>query len=69
MVVDNCNIRRTHFRPTEDDPPLIVNADGMQSGTLSFQGLQSIAGRNQKIGEIFGGMQSRKLTGSNSRDL
>lgn len=38
----------------------------MPFGTLSFQGLQPIAGRNQKIGEIFGGMQSRKLTGGNS---
>ena len=38
----------------------------MPSCTLSFQGLESIAGRNQKVGEIFGGMQSRKLTGGNS---
>ena len=66
MVVSYRHIRRPLFRPTEDDSPLIINADGMPFGTLSFQGLQSIAGRNQKIGEIFGGMQSRKLTGGNS---
>ena len=41
----------------------------MPPGTLAFQGLESIAGRDHKITDGFSRMKGRQFAGGNSRDL
>lgn len=54
MVVHDGHLGGAVLRPSEDDPPLLVDADRMEAGQLAFQGLQAVAGRHGQIGELPG---------------
>ena len=38
--------------PLKYDPPLVVDANGIPSFSVAFEGLQPVAGRNRQIGEV-----------------
>jgi hypothetical protein len=44
MVVGDLHLVGVLSFPTEDDPPLFVDTDGMESGKLAFQKLQAVRG-------------------------
>ncbi len=52
MVIYNAHFRGADWRPSKDNPPLIVNADGMIARAISMKCLQSISGRNRHIMEL-----------------
>jgi hypothetical protein len=37
------------FVPSEDDPPLVIDADGMRARQISLRGFEPVSGRNCKI--------------------
>src|SRR5690242_2868009 len=49
VIVDNFDIAWPSFRPLETDAPLIVYADRMLPGEITFEGLKSIPGRDPKV--------------------
>ena len=51
MVVGDLNIVSVLPFPSEDDAPLFVDTDGMESGQLTFQKLQVVAWRLAKVFE------------------
>ena len=44
MVIDNFDIFRTCIRPSKTNPPLIVYADTVLTGTIVLKRLKMIAG-------------------------
>ena len=68
MVVTDLDLGGINSLPMETDPPLVVNPDGMPSGSVSPEGLQSVARRNPQIGELSRGIKLNQLTKRNSRD-
>lgn len=51
MVVGDLNMVSVLPFPSEDDAPLFVDTDGMESGELAFQKLQVVAWRLAKVFE------------------
>ena len=51
MVVGDLNIVSVLPFPSEDDAPLVVYTDGMESGELAFQKFQMVAWRLTKVFE------------------
>jgi hypothetical protein len=51
MIVGDLHVVGVLAFPLEDDAPLFVDADGMESGEIAFQKLQVIAGRLAKVFE------------------
>lgn len=51
VVVNDGNPLRAGFSPSENDPPLIVNANGMISRQAPSEGLQTVTWRNGQVGE------------------
>ena len=51
MVVGDFNIVSVLPFPSEDDAPLFVYTDGMESGELAFQKFQMVAWRLTKVFE------------------
>jgi hypothetical protein len=49
MIVGDSYIAVVLTFPLEDDAPLFVDADGMESGELALKKLQVIAGRMAKV--------------------
>ena len=49
MIVADVHIGGTRVGPAKDDPPLIVDADAVETSEFSLQPLQSIAGRRGQI--------------------
>lgn len=50
VVVNDGNLLRAGFSPSENDPPLIVNANGMISRQAPSEGLQTVTWRNGQVG-------------------
>lgn len=46
MVIHNGHFGRAIFCPTEDNPPLIVDPDGMQARQIPGQAFEPVAGWN-----------------------
>ena len=51
MVVGDLRVASVFAFPAEDDAPLLVDANGMESGEIAFQHFQTIAGRLAKVFE------------------
>lgn len=49
MIVGNFNVFRPSVRPCEDDPPLVVDADGVSSAKVAFERLQPVAWRYSEV--------------------
>lgn len=55
MVVADADFGRAGIRPSEDDPPLVVDSDGMKSLEIALERFEPIPGRNRKV------VQSRRM--------
>lgn len=53
MVIHNSDIGRAIFRPAKDNPPLIVDPNGVTSIKGAFEGFQAVTRRNREIGEAY----------------
>src|SRR5450755_1014514 len=53
VVIDDLSVNRTwrSVRPSEANPPLIVDSYRMLSGAISFEGLQPISRQGRQIGQ------------------
>lgn len=45
-------------RPVEADAPVVVDTDAVGAGSVAFELLQSVAGRNSEIADLIGGVES-----------
>jgi hypothetical protein len=61
MVVDDLHVAGVLPFPSEDDSPLFVDADGMESSEVAFQKLQVVAGRLAKVFERYRLMDRNEL--------
>ena len=55
--------------PLKDNTPLIVDSDAMLASTIAFQPLQSIGGRNTKVGQCDSSVQHAKFSEGNLLDI
>lgn len=69
VIVHDLNVQRAFRCPQEADAELIVNADAMLSGALSFQSFQPIARRYAEIIESSGPVQHCQLAHGNGFDV
>lgn len=51
MVIHNRHFGGAGPGPAEDDPPLIVDANGMKAAEISPQGFETISRRDTKVGK------------------
>jgi hypothetical protein len=49
MIVDDFNVESVLCTPRETDSPLVIDADGVLSGSVAFQLLQVVAGYAAKF--------------------
>jgi hypothetical protein len=57
MVIPDGGFGRAGRSPTENDPPLVVDPDGMKTTQVALQGLQSVAGWDGEVGQLAGIVQ------------
>jgi hypothetical protein len=65
VVVDQLDIFGASVSPFETDPPLLVDADAVQAGAVSFQFLESIAWRDLQVAEQLGSVENQELPEGN----
>src|SRR3954471_17035659 len=61
VVVDNFHLVRILVPPAEAQPPLVVDADAMLAGAVTWQLLQAIARRYPEIVQVLRGVKNKKL--------
>ena len=69
MVINNLDICRPLARPHKAHAKLAVNADAVLSGTIMFQCLQPITGRDTKIVENTGPLKQLKFSSCHRLDV
>ena len=52
MVIHDGDVRRPGVSPAEDDPPLVIDPDGMPPGETAFQGFEPVAGRHLEVVQL-----------------
>ncbi len=52
MVVGYFHVKSVAVFPAKADSPLVVNGYGMLTGTIPFQGMEAVTGRNFQIVEV-----------------
>lgn len=68
MIIHDGDFRRSALLPAEDNPPLVIDADGVKSGRATLERLQSVAGRDGKVGQSAGVIQLNQLPQGHARD-
>ena len=61
MVVYDLDIVRIAIRPSEANPPLIVDPNAVLAGTIAFELLQPVPRWNAKVIEGFGSIDHSQL--------
>ena len=51
MVIDDGDLFRSGVRPPEDNAPLVVDTDGMETRQVALKGFQTITGGNRDVME------------------
>jgi hypothetical protein len=51
MIIHDFHLLRIATAPDEANPPLIINADAVLAGAVTFQGFQPITRRRKQIGQ------------------
>jgi hypothetical protein len=69
VVIDNLDGPWLSVTPVETDPPLVVNADAMQSAPIAVKDFETVARRDPKIFEPFCGIDSEKLGSRSALNL
>ena len=62
MIIQNRHLGWTGCGPAKDDPPLVVDPDGVKAGEFALQRLQMVARRNGEIGQFAGVIHLEKLS-------
>ena len=62
MIIYDPNFSGPRFGPTKDDPPLIVDANGVKAFTIAFERLQSIAWWHSHVTQPPCSIQLNQLT-------
>lgn len=52
MVIDDGDFGGTGVGPSEDDAPLVIDADGVEAREAALEGFEAIAGRDGHVGEF-----------------
>lgn len=61
MAIYDPNVVRRDSQPPEDNPPLVVNPDGVKVPQLAGQLLQAIGGRDPRVLQPAGGINCDQL--------
>ena len=62
MVIRDGDFGGAGFGPAEDDPPLVVDADGVKAGEFSLQRLEVVARRNREVAQLASAVHLEKLS-------
>lgn len=68
MVIYDGDFGRAGFRPAKHDPPLVVDADRVETAEIALEWLQAVAGRNGEVGQFPGAVELEKFSQSDSGD-
>jgi hypothetical protein len=69
MIVCDLDLICVTVPPLEADSPRIINSDAILSCSISRQLLESIAGRNSEITEVFSGVDNQEPSKSGALKL
>lgn len=62
MVVAEFNLVCVALLEPEADPPLVIDGDGVLTGTIPLEGVQTIAGRDTKVLQLGSGVERLQLS-------
>jgi len=62
VIVHDFDIKRVAVNPPKANPPLVVHADAVLTGTVTFQRLKAITGQRPKVIKPRRGCEKLKLT-------
>ena len=68
MIITDCHLSGTAFGPYKNDPPLVIDADGVGAGKIALQSLQAIARRDGEIHQSAGSIHLNEFTESDPGD-
>jgi hypothetical protein len=69
VLVQQPYFQRPFDRPTEDDAPLVVHADGVPTTKIAAQRLQAVSRGGPKVDQVLSGVQHVELAYGNSEDV
>ena len=69
MIVAELNVVRVAVVEPKADAPLIIDRDRMLPGTLAFEGVEPLAGRNAQVGHLRRDMPRVELSQGAARDV
>lgn len=69
VVIDDFNLVRAIVFPAETDAPLVVDSDGVLAFAVSFESLQTVAGRDGEVFEIGDSVELGKFPQRNTLDI
>jgi hypothetical protein len=62
VIVDDFNVLRPGSRPSEDDSPLLVDADAVAASTIAFELLEPIAWWDSEISDDISSIENQELS-------
>jgi len=62
VIICNLNVVGVSIAPHKTDTPLVVDADTVLPGTVTFQLMKSVTRRYSQIRQTFGRVQHQKLS-------
>jgi len=69
MIIHNLDVKRIFALPAEAEPPLVIDAEAVLAGAVSFQGFQPVAGRQHQVAQFPRAVQLRQLPKGNALNL
>jgi hypothetical protein len=69
MVVGDFNFVRGFGFPVEANPPLVVDADGVLAFAVSFEGFETVAGRDGEVIEFGDGVELCEFSQGHTLDV
>jgi len=69
MVINNFDIVRVAFVPSEANPPLVIDSDAPLSFPITMQPLEPVARRNSKVLDLRCSIEHPKLSKRHSLDI
>ena len=61
VIIDNLDLEGVAVAPPKTDPPLVVDANAVLAGAITFELLQTVTGWDAEVCELLGGVHHAEL--------
>jgi hypothetical protein len=69
VVIDDFDLMRSIFLPTETNAPLVIDSDGVLAFAVSLESLQTVAGRDGEVFEFGDRMELSQFSQGDTLDV